>query len=564
MTIFKFGACVSIGIIVNFAQNFPHKRTMQFDYIIVGAGSAGCVLANRLSENGRFSILVLEAGGSDQRFWIQTPIGYGKTFYDKRVNWMYVTEKDAGLNGRQSYWPRGKVVGGSSSINAMVYIRGQRDDYDDWLDMGNVGWGYEDVLPYFKKAETNANGGDNYRGGDGPLFVDDVSKNYHPLCQQFIEAGNSLGLQHNEDFNGADQEGVGLYQITAKNGFRMSAAKAYLHPALKRPNVELITNAHATRIIFSAGSAKQVKFIHKGQIRTATANKEILICGGAINSPQLLQLSGIGSSTLLSDFGIDVVHHNEAVGKNLQDHLAVTHYYKSTVPTLNNELYPWWGKLWAGLRYVLFRTGPLSIGVNQAGGFFKSSPDRKRPNLQLYFCPVTYTTSPPGERPLMAPDPYAGFLNSICQCRPLSRGELYIQSRDPLQPVKIEPNYLSNEQDLEEMLEGVRFIRRMSDTTNLKKVIVEEVSPGKHIESDEQIIADIRNRSDTVYHPTSTCMMGPDANKAVVNHTLKVYGVDNLRVVDASVFPTVISGNTNAPTIMLAEKAADMILRENS
>ena len=533
---------------------------MTFDFIIVGAGSAGCVLANRLSENGRFKVLVLEAGGSDRKFWVQTPIGYGKTFYDKNVNWMYLTDKDDGINGRQSYWPRGKVLGGSSSINAMVYIRGQHADYDDWLEMGNNGWGWQDVLPYFKKSETNANGGDCFRGDKGPLYVDDVGISYHEICGRFIRAGEHCGLTHNKDFNGASQGGVGLYQITAKNGLRMSAAKAYLRPALKRPNVTLITRAHAARVIFNGKTATGIEYLHHGQLKTATANRQVILSAGAINSPQLLQLSGVGPQALLRELGIDVVRNAEAVGENLQDHLAISHYYKSRVPTLNNQLYPWWGKLYAGIRYLLFRTGPLSIGVNQAGGFFRSHPDRQRPNLQLYFCPVTYTTSPPDERPLMQPDPYAGFLNSICQCRPLSRGRLFVRSKDPLEPVRIQPNYLSRQEDIEEMVEGVKFIREMAKANPLAEIIEEELSPGPSVTTDEEIIQSIRESSDTVYHPTSTCTMGPNAKTAVVDPSLRVYGVENLRVVDASVFPTVISGNTNAPTMMLAEKAADQIL----
>ena len=535
---------------------------MNFDYVIVGAGSAGCVLANRLSENGRFSVLVLEAGGSDRRFWIQTPIGYGKTYYDPAVNWMYMTEPDAGIADRKSYWPRGKVLGGSSSINAMVYVRGQHADYDDWRDMGNIGWGWQDVAPYFKKSETNARGGDEFRGDSGPLYVDDVSKSYHPLCNQFLGAANECGLKSNPDFNGADQEGVGLYQITTKNGFRMSAAKAYLHPAAKRRNVSIEINAHATRILFDGSKASGVEFLQRGNILHALANKEVVVCAGAINSPQLLQLSGVGPAALIKEFGIPLVQNIPAVGANLQDHLAVTHYYRSTVPTLNNKLHPWWGKLFAGMQYVVLQNGPLSLGVNQAGGFFKSTPDRPRPNLQLYFCPITYTTSPPGERPLMQPDSYAAFLNSICQCRPTSRGSLQIVSKDPLTQVAINPNYLSTDEDVKEMLEGSRFLRQMAAAPSLSKVIVEETEPGQSVHSDEEFIAHIRQTSDTVYHPTSTCIMGPDKATTVVDTSLRVNYVTNLRVVDASVFPTVISGNTNAPVIMLAEKAADLILAD--
>ncbi len=533
---------------------------IQFDYIIVGAGSAGCVLANRLSSNGRHSVLVLEAGGSDARFWVQTPIGYGKTFYDKSVNWGYLTEPEKALNNRVSYWPRGKIVGGSSSINALVYIRGQHDDYNDWLNMGNQGWGWDDVLPYFIKSETNSRGGDAFRGDSGPLYITDASKNYHPLCQTFIRAAQEYGVDYNPDFNGASQAGVGLYQITTKNGLRMSAAKAYLHPALKRKNCNLEIKACATRILFENKKAVGVEYLQYGQIKHAYANREVIISGGAINSPQLLQLSGVGPARLLAQHGIEIVQPCENVGRNLQDHLALTHYYRSKVPTLNNQLYPWWGKLMAGLKYLLFRQGPLSLSVNQAGGFIKSNPNRARPNLQLYFSALTYATAPPGQRRLMQPDAHPAFLNSVCQCRPTSRGKLEIQSSNPMEYPRIQPNYLSTREDMRELVEGFRILRQMAKTKPLGEIIVEESTPGMDINSDEEIVHDIRQRSDTVFHPTSTCMMGVDANRSVVDNHLRVHHTQNLRVVDASIFPTIIAGNTNAPTIMVAEKAADLIL----
>ena len=539
------------------------STNLQFDFIIVGAGSAGCVLANRLSENGRHRVLVLEAGGSDHRFWIQAPIGYGKVFYDASVNWMYTTEPDPGLNGRRSYWPRGKVLGGSSSINAMVYIRGQHADFDDWAAMGNDGWGWEEVLPYFRRAETNSRGGDEWRGGSGPLYVDDVSANYHGLNEPFLDALVALGLPRNPDFNGADQEGVGHYQITTKNGRRMSTARAYLRPAMKRANVTVLTGAHACRVLFDGKRAGGIEFIHKGEIRHAMADREVILSGGAINSPQLLQLSGIGPESLLREQGIRPVHVSEQVGKNLQDHLALTYFYRSRVPTINDRLTPWWGKLWEGMRYVLFRRGQLSIGVNQGGGFFRSNPSRSRPNLQLYFNPFTYTKAPPGTRPLLHPDPFSAFQLGISQCRPTSRGSLCIASPDPLTPVSITPNYLATAEDRQEMIEGARFLRRLADTPPLRDVIDHEYEPGPDVASDDQVLEDIRNRADTVFHPTSTCIMGRDPRDSVVDNRLRVHGVAGLRVVDASIFPCVVAGNTNAPTIMVAEKAADHILEEH-
>lgn len=536
---------------------------MNFDYVIVGAGSAGCVLANRLSSSGQHSVLALEAGGSDRKFWIQTPIGYGKTFYDERVNWAYQSEPQKDLDNRVSYWPRGKVIGGSSSINAMVYIRGQQADYNDWLQLGNNGWGWNDVLPYFIKSETNSEGGDAFRGDSGPLYVNDPKEYYHPLCNTFIETAKQCGYPHNLDFNSGTQEGVGSYQITTKNGFRMSAARAYLRPSLKRKNCDIETNAHVTRILFEGRKVVGVEFLKNGKIRHAHCNKEVIISAGAINSPQLLQLSGVGSAKLLTKHGIKIVHNNEQVGQNLQDHLSYTHYYKSNVPTLNNQLSPWWGKLFAGLQYILLHQGPLSLSVNQAGGFIKSNPNRSRPNLQLYFAPITYTTSPSDERPLMQPDPFPAFLNCVSQCRPTSRGYLEIKSSNPLIYPVIQPNYLTTEHDVQELVEGFEFLRKIASTKPLSDIIVEEMMPGININSKQKIIEDIRKQSSTVFHPVSTCIMGPDPDSSVVGSDLRVHNLENLRIVDASIFPTLISGNTNAPTIMVAEKAADMILKKH-
>jgi len=532
----------------------------EFDYIIIGAGSAGCVLADRLSASGRHRVLMLEAGGSDKRFWIQTPIGYGKAFYDEKVNWKYITEPDAGINNRRSYWPRGKVIGGSSSINAMVYIRGQQQDYEDWRELGNPGWGWQDVLPYFRKSETFSDGGDEYRGDSGPLYVNNVSSQYHPLCHSFFEAARQNGIDYNPDFNSGDQEGVGFYQITTRDGRRMSAARAYLHPALKRPNCNVITQAQVTRILFTDRIANGVEYIRNGQTRQLKANREVIVSAGAINSPQLLQLSGIGDAGLLQRFSIEPLHQLPGVGRNLQDHLDYSIYYRSLVPTLNDKLRPWTGKLLAGIQYLLLRNGLLSLSINQAGGFVRSHPSRPRPNMQMYFAAMTYTRAPPGERPLLQPDPFPGFLNSIGLTRPSSRGHLQIDSPEPTTPVKIYPNYLSSGDDITQMLEGARLLRQLASMPALAELIESETKPGHAVQSDDQFIEDIRARADTVFHPSCTCMMGPDPATAVVDAKCRVYGVDRLRVVDTSIFPTVTSGNTNAPTIMVAEKAADMIL----
>jgi len=539
-------------------------NNQQFDYVIVGAGSAGCVLANRLSADGRYTVCILEAGGSDRRFWIQTPLGYGKTYADKSVNWMYTAAQSPALDDRTSYWPRGKVLGGSSSINAMVYIRGIPSDYDEWAAQGCCGWSWEEVLAYFKKSEQYSQGASSERGGNGPLHVHNASEAYHPLCDTFFAAAAEMGIPKVEDFNtslGGGEQAVGHYQITAKNGRRMSAARAYLRPALRRHHsLTLQDNTLVTKIVFKGNTATGVEFERGGEPGVVTARKEVIIAGGAVNSPQLLQLSGVGDAPLLSKFGVKPVVHNQNVGQHLQDHLAISHYYEAKVPTLNNVLRPWWGKLAVGAQYLLTRTGPLAIGVNQAGGFVCSSPERTVPNLQLYFSPLTYTTeSSDGERPV-EPDAFSGFLNSVSQCRPKSTGYINISSNNVRTPPLIQPNYLADEADQQELLEGVRLLRSMANTEALAAVIKSEKVPGPSVADDEQMLQDIRRRADTVYHPTSTCRMGIDASTAVVDPYLRVYGAQNLRVVDASVFPAVPSGNINAQVIMLAERAADLIM----
>ncbi len=530
----------------------------EFDYVIVGAGTAGCVLASRLTEDGKTTVLLLEAGGSDLSIWIQVPIGYGRTFFDRRINWMYDTEPVAALGGRRSYWPRGKVVGGSGSINAMVYVRGQPHDYEDWKDLGNPGWGWDDVLPYFKKSE-DFDRPSAFHGQGGPQHVTDITPHVHPVCHRFIEAAGALGFAPTSDFNGNQPEGVGFYHINTRGGWRASTANAFLHPARKRSTLTLRTRALASRILFDGTRAVGIEYTARGKTNQVRARREVILSGGAINSPQLLMLSGIGDPDQLKALGIEVVVPAKAVGRNLQDHLAVSYFYKTRTATLNDVLSPALGKAMAGLRYMFDRAGPLSLSVNQSGGFVRSSLDRMYPNLQLYFSPVSYTKTPLSERKLLNPDPFSAFLLSHNPCRPTSRGHIELASADPAAHPLIQPNYLATQQDIDDVLAGNRLLRQIAQAPPLADIITEELVPGAAVEGDEALLHDFRNRADTVYHPTSTCMMGPDGRTSVVDARLRVHGVEGLRVIDASIFPTITSGNTNAPTVMVAEKGAAMI-----
>ena len=533
---------------------------MDIDYIIVGAGSAGCVLADRLTANGKHRVLLLEAGGSDRRFFVQMPLGYGKTFYDKTCNWMYQAEPDPGLNGQRDYYPRGKILGGSSSINAMVYIRGAAEDYEDWKRGGNIGWGWDDVLPAYKRMEDYAAGDAAFRGAGGPLHITDLDDDAHPLCEPFITAAVATGLKYNPDFNGAGQEGVGLYQFTTKGGRRMSAARAFLRPAMRRQNLKVETHAHVTRILFEGPRAVGVAYEKNGQRVRVTAGREVIVSGGAINSPQLLQLSGIGPGALLQSLGIGVVNANGNVGARMQDHHGINYTFRMKVPTLNDQLRPWWGKLRAGLQYILTRRGPLSLSVNQGGGFFRTSPDLDRPNMQLYMQAFSTLIPKDGERPLLNPDPFSGLSLGLSNCRPNSTGEVMIKSADPFAAPKLSFNTYGTEKDVSEMLAAMKYLRVIAATEPLKSLIAEELRPGPKVTSDDELIHDMRQRSGTVYHHACTCRMGPDPAMSVVDSRLRVHGIQGLRVCDASVFPNLIAGNTNAPAMMTGWRGADIIL----
>jgi choline dehydrogenase len=530
-----------------------------FDIVIVGAGSAGCVLANRLSEDGRLSVLLLEAGGSDWSPFIHMPIGYGLSYYNPRINWKYMSEPDPGLGGRRSYWPRGKVLGGSSAINAMVWARGLSNDFDDWVAAGAEGWDWETVKRAYKKLEGFSRGGDAIRGGDGPLGVQDVADQVHPMCRTFLEAARQSGLPVTDDYNGAEAEGAAIYQISTRNGVRASTARSYLKPARGRKNLTVVTRAHATGIDIEDGRATGIRYTVDGRARAAKARASVILSAGAVNSPQLLQLSGIGPGEVLRETGIAVKHEMPAVGRHLQDHLGVDFYFRSRVPTLNEELRPWRKRLLHGLRYVMTRKGPLALSVNQAGGFLKTRPDLAAPNVQIYFNPVSYTKAPKNKRALMSPDPFPGLLFGYSMCRPTSRGEIAIRSADPFEHPSIRPNYLSTNEDIADILEASHFVRRLSEAPALAEIIESEITPGADVRTDEGYLKHIRDTCWTVFHPCSTCRIGRDAAESVVDPRLRVHGIDGLRVVDASVFPNVTSGNINAPVIMVAERASELI-----
>ncbi|MGE0723242.1 MAG: GMC family oxidoreductase [Alphaproteobacteria bacterium] len=536
---------------------------IEADYVVVGAGSAGCVVARRLTDAGH-RVLLLEAGGSDRTLWLQLPIGYGKSFYDPRVNWMYRTLPDPGLAGRQGYWPRGKVLGGSSAINAMVFVRGHPGDFDDWRAMGNLGWSWADVLPWFKRLEDFSGGADAWRGVGGPLRVADVSGDCHPLCHAYLRAAAELGLPATPDFNGERMEGVGLFQITVRGGQRMSAARAYLWPVQRAPNLRIETNALATRIVFDGRRATGIEYERKGARHGARALGGVILSAGSIGSPQLLQLSGVGPGHLLRSLGIDVVRDSPGVGRDLQDHLCIDHLYRSRVATLNQQLGTWSGRIGVALRYAAWRRGPLAMSVNQGGGFVRTRPGLTRPNIQLYFSPLSYTRASPGRRALMRPDSFPGFLLSAQPCRPTSRGTLAIVSSDPHVAPAIAPGSLSTDHDVSEMLEASKLLRRLAAAPSLAEIVATEIEPGEQVRSDEALLDDVRRRASTVFHPVGTCRMDPRESAGVVDDELRVHGVAGLRVVDASVFPTVTSGNTNAPTLMVGEKGAAMILAETA
>lgn len=527
-----------------------------YDFIIIGAGSAGCVLANRLSASGKHTVLLLEAGPEDRNLWIHIPIGYGKTMFHPRYNWRFSTEPDPGVNNRQVYWPRGRGLGGSSSINGLIFIRGQREDYERWRLAGNAGWGWDDVLPYFVRSEDNARGASALHGSGGPLSASDIDER-HELVDAFIGAAGELGIKRNDDFNSEDQEGAGYYQLTTRNGWRCSAAVAYLKPARHRKNLDIETDAHVLRVLFDGQRACGVAYRQRGVEHRVTAAREVIVSAGGIQSPQILQLSGIGPAPLLRSHGVNVVHALEGVGENLQDHLQARIMYRCTQPiTTNDDLRSFGRRMKIGLKWLVHRSGPLAIGINQGGLFARVLPDSNTPDVQFHF--GTLSADLAGAKP----HDFPGFTMSVCQLRPTSRGHVRIKSPDPLAAPAMQPNYLSMELDCLTAVEGVKLARRLAAAPSMREFVDAEYRPGPATQSDAEILEFVRNFGATIFHPVGTCKMGSD-RAAVVDQRLRVHGIDGLRVVDASIMPTLISGNTNWPAIMIAEKASDMILADN-
>ena len=531
------------------------RSDQEYDFIVVGAGTAGCVTASRLSADKKSRVLLLEAGPVDRNIWIHIPIGYGKTVYNPNVNWCSWSAPVERLNGRKLYCPRGKVLGGTGSINGMLYVRGQPQDYDEWSRRGAHGWDWAGVLPYFLRLEDHFRTDDPLHAAGGPVHISEIRPRY-PLVDAFIESAEGCGIPRNDDFNGSQQEGAGYYHLTTRNGRRVSTAIAYLKPARSLGNLEVETNATASRVNCANGVAKSVTYFRGGIERTAYAAKEVIVSTGAIGSPQLLQLSGIGPREFLESRGIQVVADLPGVGENLQDHLKVRLAYRCNRPiTTNDDLNSWYGRIKIGLSYLIDRTGPLAMGISQAGAFVKTSESVDRPDVQFTFQSVS------ADLQAGKVHPFSGFTLMVLLLRPESRGFVRVKSSNIWEQPEIQPNYLASEKDLRTLLRGAQLGRKVINTFPLKDLVEAEHLPGSSCRSDEDWVAFIREHGTALMHPCGTCKMG-DGGDAVVDEKLRVRGVSHLRVVDASVMPSVTSGNTNTPTVMIAEKASNLILRD--
>jgi choline dehydrogenase-like flavoprotein len=530
-----------------------------FDYVIVGAGSAGCVLANRLSKDPRNSVCILEAGGKDNWIWFHIPVGYLFAIGNPRADWMFKTEAEPGLNGRVLNYPRGKVLGGCSAINAMIYMRGQREDYENWRQMGLTGWGWDDVRPIFRQHLDHYLGAGEHHGAGGEWRVEAPRMRWD-LLDTFIEAAVEAGIPRVSDFNTGSNEGISYFHVNQKSGRRWSAARGFLKPALSRPNLKVETNAHATRILFEGQRAIGVEILQNGTLKRLLARKEVVLSAGAIASPQLLQLSGIGDGAFLQQHGIDVVHHLPGVGENLQDHLQLRPIYKvHGVRTLNEDYRSLFKKGQMALEYALFRKGPLTMAPSQLGAFTRSSPEYATPNLQFHIQPLSLDKF--GDDP----HPFPAFTASVCNLRPTSRGSVKIRSGSPGDSPAIRPNYLSTSEDQRVAVDALRLVRRIVSMPALRKYRPEEYKPGVELTTDEELLNSARDIGTTIFHPVGTAKMGLDSDPmAVTDERLRVRGIEGLRVVDASVMPTITSGNTNSPTLMIAEKGAAMILEDQS
>lgn len=530
-----------------------------FDYIIIGAGSAGCVLANRLSKDPRNSVCLLEAGGKDNWIWYHIPVGYLFAIGNPRSDWMFKTESEPGLNGRVLNYPRGKVIGGCSAINAMVYMRGQREDYDNWRQLGLKGWGWEDVKPIFRKHLDHYLGAGDHHGAGGEWRVE-APRTRWDILDTFIEAAVEAGIPRTTDFNTGSNEGISYFHVNQKNGRRWSAARGFLKPALSRPNLTLEINAHAMRILFEGKRAVGVEILQNGTLRRLHARNEVILSAGAVASPQILQLSGIGDGNLLQQHGISVVHHLPGVGENLQDHLQLRPIYKvHGVRTLNEDYASLVKKGFMALEYALFRRGPLTMAPSQLGAFTRSSPEYATPNLQFHIQPLSLDKF--GD----APHPFPAFTASVCNLRPTSRGSIRIRSANAADHPSIRPNYLATLEDQQVAVDSLRLVRHIVSMPALQKYRPEEYKPGAHLNTHDELLNGARDIGTTIFHPVGTAKMGIESDPmAVTDERLRVRGIDGLRVIDASVMPTITSGNTNSPTLMIAEKGAAMILEDHA